>query len=55
MKLTTVGKVRITIMLALSVCETAGLIYFYRLPGLAEFGFLSLMGMSFITGLLWAD
>jgi hypothetical protein len=55
MKLTPVGKVRIAIMLALSVCEMAGLIYFYRHPGLAEFAFLSLMGMSFIIGLLWAD
>jgi hypothetical protein len=55
MKLTTVAKVRIKVMLALAICEAIGIFYFYARPSLVEFAFLSLLVVSFITGLLWAN
>jgi hypothetical protein len=55
MKLPTIVKIRILILLLIAVCEICGLTLFYGKQSFVEFSFLSLLGVSLITRLLSTD
>jgi hypothetical protein len=55
MKLPTIVKIRIPILLALAIGEAVGLLHFYGQPKFFQFIVLSLAGIMLIVPLLWLD
>jgi hypothetical protein len=55
MKLPSIVKIRILILLLIAVCEICGLTFFYGKQSFAEFTFLSLLGLSLITRVVSTD
>jgi hypothetical protein len=55
MKLTTIARIRIPILLALVLAEIVGLLHFYKTPSSFLLLLLPVMGAAFIAAIFWAE